>query len=512
MQASFISAGLLVSAILAIITYFQLDWLRDQMLSETEDLLEDNVNQHMYEFAEDLSILLSTNTQQLAGFLLSMSELVAYIHGLRSDGESPLVGGEPLMHNSIPYNDLVYSEEHGMSVTFKSGVFYSPNDEISETGTEIMSIGSALDSLSPDLYYVPTLNFYTGYTTDELFHLYPGRKIDSDYTPIVREWFYKAAENPGEIVITEPYLEKQSNVWMISFSKAILYEDGIDVFAVVAIDVSIDIVSDEMNSVPVMSDGFLVYLSNTGIVINQPDQWTSTSSIMRIYESPNVDIDYDQWLEINDTTIAEDTLMTFRDDNSTVYYFTRSFVYPFEDRDYTSIIMVCVEKDEALKEKDELEDDYTKTFEGIFYFVIAVAIVCFLSIATITFLISKRLKTQLEGIDRVLHRIVANASKTNLVDGINPHKIEKYRKDIEDLADACSKRLEIIGDEENTYRSVEWGTSRPAEVMQFEVWRKCLHPSNIYYKKDMPWKHLIKRIAKKVEGDAYSKYFDEEES
>lgn len=412
------------------------------------------------------------------------------------------------MHNSIPYNDLVYSAPHGGSVTFVSGVFYSPYDEISEEGQEIMSIGSALDLLSPDLYYVPTLNFYTGYATDELFHLYPGRKLETDYTPVVREWYYKAEESPDDIVVTEPYLEKQSNVWMITFSKAILNADADGVFAVVAIDVSIDVVSEAMNSIEVMSNGFLVYLSNSGIVINQPSSWSSTSSIMRIYESPDVDIDYNQWLEINDTAIAEDTLMNFKDSNSTVYYFTRSFVYPFEGQDYSSIIMVCVEKDEALSQRDKLETDYSKTFEGIFYFVVATAIVCFLSIAAITFLIGKRLKTQLDGVDRTLHRIVANASKSNLVDGINPHKIDKYRKDIEVLADACMRRFEIISEEEGRFQSVEWGASRPSESMQFELWRKILHPTNIHYHKEMPWKHLIKRIAGKVEGDAYARHFD----
>jgi hypothetical protein len=440
-----------------------------------------------------------------------MASIVRAIHGIDNDGVSPIIGNGYLLHNAIPYNDLEYSEAHSASVDFQSGVFYSPTDEISDKGYKIMYDGSALDSLSPLLYYPPTLNFYTGYQTDELFHLYPGKKIESGYTPIVREWYYKAAENKGEITITEPYLETASKIWMFSISKAI-FEPNEELFAVVAIDVSVEVVSDAINSIDVMSDGFLIYLSNTGIVISQPTQWTSTSSIMRIYESPDVDIDYNQWLEINDTSIAEDTLMSFRDDNSTEYYFTRSFVYPFADRDYSSIIMVCAEKDEVLAQRNKLDDDFANTFQGIFYFVLGVAIVAFISIAVITFLISKRLNTQLEGIDRILHRIVANASKTNLIDGINPQKIDKYRKDIENLADACSKRFDMIAEYEAAYRSVEWGTSRPSEVMQFELWRKCLHPTNPYYKKDLPWKHLIKKISEKSEGDAYHQYFDSDDS
>jgi hypothetical protein len=456
-------------------------------------------------------VLLATNTRELAGFLTSMAKLVSAIHGIDTDGVSPLIGTEPLMHNAIPYNDLEYSEPHATSVDFQSGVFYSPYEEISDEGYTIMSVGSALDSLSPSLYYVPTLNFYTGYETDELFHLYPGRKIDAGYTPIVREWYYKAADNEGEITITEPYLETASKVWMISISKAIMTPEN-ELFAVVAIDVSIDVVSEAINSVDVMSNGFLIYLSNTGIVINQPSQWSSTSSIMRIYESPDVDIDYNQWLQINDTSIAEDTLMSFKDDNSTEYYFTRSFVYPFADRDYSSIIMVCAEKDEVLAQRNKLDDDFANTFKGIFYFVLGVAIIAFISIAVITFLISKRLKTQLEGIDRLLHRVVANASKTDLLDGINTQKIDKYRKDVENLADACSARFSMIAEEEAMYKTVEWGNSRPSEVMQFELWRKCLHPTNTYYKKDMPWKHLIKKISEKIEGDSYQQYFGAEDS
>lgn len=52
MQASFISSGLIITTIIAVITYLQLNWLRNQMLEETEDLLKDSTNDHMYEFAE----------------------------------------------------------------------------------------------------------------------------------------------------------------------------------------------------------------------------------------------------------------------------------------------------------------------------------------------------------------------------------------------------------------------------------------------------------------------------
>lgn len=426
------------------------------------------------------------------------------IHGMNPEEVSPLMGGEPLMHNAIPYVDLSYSSDHGYSVTYESGVFYSPYEEITDEGYEIMNIATALDYLSPDLYFSPIINIYTGYESDEILHIYPGRKVESDYTPIVAEWYYIAANTPSEVVFSEPYQQEESNIWVISFSKAILTKDS-DLFAVVGIDISLDIVNDEMNSIDVFSNGFLLQLSSSGIVINKPLTWSSSSSFIRIYESKDVDISYSQWLEINNTSISEDTLMSFTDSNSTEYFFTRSFVYPFEDKDYTSIIMVCLERDEVYSERDKLQDDFTYTFEGIFYFVLAVAIVCFSSIGAITFFISKRLTTQLEGIDRVLHRIVANASKTNLVDGINLYKIDKFRKEIETLSDACSRRIEMIGDDEANFSSVEWGTSRPSEVMQFEKWRKYMHPTNIYYQKAMPWKHLIQRINGKSEADTLSK-------
>lgn len=52
MEASFITAAVFVSSILAIMSYCQINWLRQQMLDGTEDLLKDNAAEHMHQLAE----------------------------------------------------------------------------------------------------------------------------------------------------------------------------------------------------------------------------------------------------------------------------------------------------------------------------------------------------------------------------------------------------------------------------------------------------------------------------
>lgn len=417
------------------------------------------------------------------------------------------------MENLIPYDDLVYSEPHSGLVTFKSGTFYSPYQELSEEGLQIMGHSASLNNISEYLYYPPILNWFIGYATDEILHLYPGRKMEMDYTPIVKEWFYLAAQNPNRIAITEPYFEKQSDTWIVSVSKAIMTKDLSDLFAVVAIDISLGEVTKEIESIKISQDGFLIHLTYSGVIINQPEWWTNTLSIVRLYESPDVDITYEQWLKINDTDISEDTLMSFADSNNTEYYFTRSFVYPFQDGNFSSILMVCLEKATVLDQRDKLESSYTKTFQGIFICALTLACLSFITIAVYTFIIGNSLKRQLEGIHKVLRKIVANGSKTNLVDGLDDEMFEKFQKNIENLADACIKRLTMIQLEEICYSSVEWGGgSRPSEVSQYDDWRRRRHPINVFYQTNMPWKLLIEKLAIKFASETNRKFSDTDAS
>mmetsp|Transcript_4672 Transcript_4672/g.8813 ORF Transcript_4672/g.8813 Transcript_4672/m.8813 type:complete len:482 (-) Transcript_4672:599-2044(-) len=355
----FISAYFIANCLLLSFFYWYLSHpFKDDLLQETEDVLDEYIASNLRETSQELKGLVEFNCIQLATFILAADKIVSSVHGVYSSGVPPFEEQEPLMHDMIGYDDLEFSEAHGVIVTFESGVFYTPKETVSAEGYQLMRTASALDVIVKDLYFPPILNIYTGYEIDEIFHVYPGRKAQADYSPIVRDWYFNAKLKPETFFITEPYLDA-SDIWMISYSKALLNDRG--VFGVVGIDLTVEIFVEAMSSLDYFSNGFFIFLSRTGIVIAQPDKWKTSLASMRIYESPYLKISEEQWGQIQSTSVSEDEIMSFEDIDGVKYIFSRRIIELNEDNDYIAYIMACAEEAEAYKQKDKVEQNYWRT-------------------------------------------------------------------------------------------------------------------------------------------------------
>ncbi|MEC1262238.1 methyl-accepting chemotaxis protein [Bacillus swezeyi] len=75
---------------------------------------------------------------------------------------------------------------------------------------------------------------FTG-SKDGVFVRYPFQEMPSDYNPVERDWYKKAVEHQGEVVITNPYKTASTGTMVITIAKQ--NEDG---SGVVAINMKID--------------------------------------------------------------------------------------------------------------------------------------------------------------------------------------------------------------------------------------------------------------------------------
>jgi hypothetical protein len=347
---------------------------------------------------------------------------------LELNGEKgPIVPGEPVWHNEIPANLLTVSESNTQTqFTNVTGVFYSQHqDDLSEAGWELVNLDSAMDKIYPIIFKNSYDAIYAGYETDELLHMYPGEKRSVAYTALVREWYYKAKAAPGEVIVTEPYLDANSEQFMISISTALINDT--EVIGVVSTDVTLSAISSILQNLDVIGNGYILLISKGGMILTQPQSWNEIGTTLRIFDTELTGLDEDLWADIQNTDIAEDELQSYNDINNTEYYFVRSFVRPYtENPDVIShYMLVCATRDEIISPVGDLEDDYDESYLLIFWIVVCGAIITFLAIAALIWYSSKKVSRQLMIIEKLFTKIVFRALFADVTRGISCEKVDR---------------------------------------------------------------------------------------
>lgn len=362
-------------------------------------------------------------------YIFILRDIQSNILGLDGSEGPPIKADGPVWHNEIPANLLTVSSGSTQTqFTNVTGVFYSQHqDDLSQEAYDLIERDAAMDKLYPIIYKNSYDAIYVGYEIDELFHFYPGQKRASVYTPLVREWYYKAKEKPGEVIVTEPYLDADSDQFMISISTALL--KGSDVYGVVSTDVLLSSISEILQKLDVIGNGYILLISKGGMILTQPESWNEIGTTLRIFDTELTGLDESLWTDIQDTSIAEDELQSYNDINNTEYYFVRSFVKPYpEDPDMIShYLLVCASKEEIISPVGDLEDDYEESYLLIFWIVVCGSIITFLAIAASIWYSSKRVSKQLMIIEKLFTKIVFRALFADVTRGISCDKVDRVR-------------------------------------------------------------------------------------
>jgi len=102
---------------------------------------------------------------------------------------------------------------------------------------------------------------------------YPDTDPEWDYTwdPPKRYWHQVAMTNPDKIMLVEPYVDAETGKIVISFSRTVKNNAG-TITGVIAVDVTLDNLSEIVTSDKITEDGVTVLVEKNGLFIVHPDQ------------------------------------------------------------------------------------------------------------------------------------------------------------------------------------------------------------------------------------------------
>ncbi|UCD81328.1 MAG: HAMP domain-containing protein, partial [Desulfobacterales bacterium] len=108
------------------------------------------------------------------------------------------------------------------------------------------------------------------------------RNRATKYDPRLRPWYVLAKENPGKIMVTEPYRSLTSPDINVGIVTALLDEQD-QVFGVVGIDVTLVNLTDYINQVKVGRNGYMVLLDHNGTVLASREKDNLFRNIRNLY-------------------------------------------------------------------------------------------------------------------------------------------------------------------------------------------------------------------------------------
>ena len=99
---------------------------------------------------------------------------------------------------------------------------------------------------------------YIGFDTGDMIISPMSVQLPEDYEPRDRPWYTLAMENKGEVVITDPYIDANTNEISVTFAKVL--NDG---SGVIAIDIDIQSLSELTSEVKVGREGYVTIIDKT---------------------------------------------------------------------------------------------------------------------------------------------------------------------------------------------------------------------------------------------------------
>lgn len=101
--------------------------------------------------------------------------------------------------------------------------------------------------------------------------IYPAIEGIENESFVERPWFQAALASPGEVCLTEVYLDKYTSEPMITLSKAV--KDPVsNVNKIVGLDINLGVLAGDLAHSKVGLDGYLIVVDSQGVIISHPDQ------------------------------------------------------------------------------------------------------------------------------------------------------------------------------------------------------------------------------------------------
>lgn len=494
LQISIILSSALLCTTIILITYYQLDWLRNQVIDESEKTLINGIYADMKKLGEAETLRIEEFLHTYMIYMENLKAIETIV--LQLDGSSQI-----LENPNGPIQDTTLSSG---TFSYDYGTFMSKFTKLSTSGVGLENKQAIMDLIFPSIYDDDLVFINAGFEIDEIIHKYPGIKIDDRaYSPVTREWYYKAQDNIGIPVMTEPHFDEFVGTWVLSVSICLL--DGNKKFyGAVGIDVLINPLAEELSMYTILDTGFVLLISEAGNMLNIPKQWKYNDFYeMKIYNE-TVGITENEWetiknLSDNSVFIFNHTydITIFGDNNITIYHATKYAVRPYSDRDNTThYILVCLNYTEIADQIDIVRQSFHKTFVVIFYVVLSFALFVFVLIAILLRITGKKIRKQFRQIEKILMAIVDRGILPDMTRDVDFCKLKSNDKGIESLVIACENKVKLLKEKEDCFGYFDWKDCRPNDCLLYSAWSDIVFPFNSYGGNQAPWKSVLLKLEK----------------
>jgi hypothetical protein len=239
-----------------------------------------------------ISQLNQLGTEKILFIINELDSFINYTISLNAISTELIVHGAFFKYNR-PVNYLSLNDSE---VLYNTGCYQTKYLYLSSHGEVFMAKAAAIDVIFPIYYRSDVVRIYNGYEVDEITHYYPCYYESNKYqTPIVKEWYYKAVNWTGEIVITEPYVDTHSGRVILTISKTISELDGPE-FGVTAVDIPVQDLAASVSNFKISGGGFAILVSSTGMLFNVPDIWSPDQNpYLKIFDAAVTNISLLQW-------------------------------------------------------------------------------------------------------------------------------------------------------------------------------------------------------------------------
>ncbi len=179
--------------------------------------------------------------------------------------EESIKNGNVESVRQIQQSILYYKDQYDNAVSEMSK--NSNVQQVKENGKSIELMMSSFKNFSESHKDVEAV--YLG-TSDKKFYRYPEKKMADDYDPTARPWYKEAVEKKS-VIWTEPYKAASSSKLVVSIAIPVYNTAKNNEFiGVVAIDISLEALSNNINSIKVGEKGYAVLLDrNLNVMTNK---------------------------------------------------------------------------------------------------------------------------------------------------------------------------------------------------------------------------------------------------
>ncbi|OMJ70935.1 hypothetical protein SteCoe_30970 [Stentor coeruleus] len=483
LQVVFISSAFFLTLILVVITKFQLDWLRNSIADSSTISIEESLLRQMQDLAKNKASFFASEITNYVDDLKVFHQIGVDILGYGDTDALTLTYGLPLIDTSLDPSMIDYGQ----------GAFMSRQEALSPGGANLEHKVCSMDYFYPILYTQSYRKMYMGFEYDEIIYSYPAQYIeDRTFTPLVREWYYKASENPGDVIITEPYQDSTNGNWTFSVSQGIIESINKTIYGVSGIDINLDNFIDIASEIQILNKGFTLLVSTGGILVSMPSTWVqpdTSSTSLRIFDDTVTGVNSNKWASMQEA--PDGTRFDFTDSNGTAYMSVKQSIQPKGINNITYYMIVCADKNEMHDPIVKIQDNFSNTYVMIFWIVVSVSSFVFSLISVLIYFVSRDLSKKLKRVEKVLARLIRKALFQRVTRGLSLGKLENTSKGIESLVEALKDKFHKIEDIEDSFSRYNWGNTRPNDMLLFTSWNECLYPYNEYNLNEVKWKDTL---------------------